>query len=195
MIDYLNGTLYSKSPSVVVIDVGGVGYEVSIPLSTYEALETEGSKIRLLIYEYIREDAYTLFGFATKAERDFFRMLQNVSGIGPKTALGMISGMNVREIRRAIVERDVKLLTKLPGIGKKTAERLVLELHDKIDPLETLAAEDAPPLEAKYRDAVLALVSLGNPRDIATKIVFEISQTKNPPETTEEIIKKALAPK
>ena len=193
MIDFLEGMIHEKTPACVVINVNGVGYEVIIPLSTYDVLPPEGGRVHLLIHDYVREDAHVLYGFAAKRERDFFRLIQGVSGIGPKTALGAISSMSVRELRRCIADRDSKLLSKLPGIGKKTAERIILELHDKIDPLETMAADDSPPLGDKYRDAVLALTALGNTQEAAVRLVHAISQSSNPPETTEEIIKQALA--
>jgi len=194
MIDFLHGTLDQKSPTTVVLAVGGVGYEVWIPLSTFDALPSIGNTCKLVIHDHIREDAHVLYGFATKAERDLFRMLQNVSGIGPKTALGAISGMSLRELRVCIAQRDSKRLTKLPGIGKKTAERIVIELHDKIDPLEAFASDTESPLDGMFRDAVLALTTLGHTQEAAVKTVRTISQSSNPPNTTEDIIKLALTP-
>ena len=193
MIDFLYGTLCEKNLASVVIDVNGIGYELMIPLSTFDVLPPEGQKCKLLTHDYIREDTHVLFGFASKGERDFFRLLQNVSGIGPKTALGAISGMSIRELQICLVEKDAKRLAKLPGIGKKTAERLVLELHDKINPLEALSSPDESPLSDKYRDAALALTALGNAPEAALKTVRMISQLPNPPETTEDIIKQALS--
>ncbi|MGI5868989.1 MAG: Holliday junction branch migration protein RuvA [Kiritimatiellia bacterium] len=195
MIAFLSGTLFEKTPADVVIDVNGVGYEVLIPLSTYDALPPEGRPCRLLIHDHIREDTHLLFGFATTGERDIFRLLQNVSGIGPKTALGALGGMSVRELRTCIAERDAKRLAKLPGIGKKTAERIAVELHDKIDPLEAFAAPAESPLSEKFRDAVLALTALGHTQDAAVKTVRAIAQSPNPPQTTEEIVKLALTPR
>ena len=193
MIDFLNGHIYSKSPTCVILEIQGIGYEVMIPLSTFDSLPPEGGKCRLLVHDHIREDAHILYGFATADERDFFRLLQNVTGIGPRTALGAISGMSIREIKRCIVERDTKMLSKLPGIGKKTAERIVVELHDKINPLEAMAAPEAELVSDRHRDAVLALMALGNTQETATKLVYTISQSPNPPEKTEDIIKLALS--
>lgn len=195
MIDFLRGTLDQKTPTTVVLEVGGIGYEVCIPLSTFDALPPEGSSCKLVIHDHIREDTHVLYGFATKAERDLFRMLQNVSGIGPKTALGAISGMSLRELRMCIAQRDSKRLAKLPGIGKKTSERIVIELSDKIDPLEAFSSETESPLSGMFRDAVLALTALGHTQESAVKTVRTISQSSNPPDTTEEIIKLALTPK
>ncbi len=196
MIDFISGKLVDKNLTSVIVDVGGIGYEVIIPLSTFDVLPPEGHAFKLLIHDHIREDAHVLFGFATKPERDFFRLLQNVSGIGPKTALGAISGMSIRELRTCIAERDSKRLAKLQGIGKKTAERIVVELSDKINPLEAFTADaQESPLSAMCRDAVLALTALGHSQDAALKTIRTLSQSPNPPKTTEEFIKQALSPK
>ena len=118
-----------------MIDVGGVGYEAFVPLSTFDALPRAGADCRLLVHDYVREDQHALFGFATEDERNLFRMLQDVSGVGPKTALSALSGMPVRLLKAALAEGDAKALAKLPGIGKRTAERICVELKGKIDPL------------------------------------------------------------
>ena len=159
MIAYLRGTLVEKrltpSPACAVLDVGGVGYETFVPLSTFDALPRVGADFRLLIHDYVREDQHALFGFATEDERDLFRMLQDVSGIGPKTALAALSGMTMRQLKAALAEGDAKALAKIPGIGKRTAERICVELKGKIDPLAAAAsraggAEDV----ARAREAV-----------------------------------------
>ena len=194
MIDFIKGIVHEKSPASVILECAGIGYEFIIPLSTYDALPPDGGETKLLAHEVIREDAHTLYGFASKAERELFRLLQNVSGIGPKTAIGAISGMSIRELRTALAERDVKRLSKISGIGKKTAERIVVELSDKINPLEAFApADKESPLTAIYRDAVLALTQLGQPQDAVIKTVREISKSPTPPQTTEEVIKLALS--
>jgi len=193
MICFIKGVVREKSPATVVLEAAGIGYEMTIPLSTYDVLPPEGRETMLFAHEIIREDAHLLYGFATKAERDLFRLLQNVSGIGPKTAIGAISGMSVRELRAALAERDVRRLSKISGIGKKTAERIVVELSDKVSPLETFSAgEKESPLAAVYRDAVLALTQLGQPQDAVVKTVREIANSANPPKTTEEVVKLAL---
>jgi len=193
MIEFIRGTVCEKSPATVILETNGIGYEMIIPLSTFDALPREGGEVKLLAHEVIREDAHLLYGFATKAERDLFRLLQNVSGIGPKTAIGALSGMSVHELRSALAERDVKRLSKISGIGKKTAERIVVELSDKINPIEAFAAENKEsPLGAIYRDAVLALTQLGQSQDAVVKTVREIAKSPNPPKTTEEVIKLAL---
>ena len=196
MIEFIKGKVCEKTPATVVLEAVGIGYEMVIPLSTYDALPPENNDAKLYIHEIIREDAHILYGFATKAERDLFRLLQNVSGIGPKTAIGAISGMTIRELRTALAERDIKRLSKISGIGKKTAERIVVELSDKINPLEAFVSEEKEsPLASIFRDAALALMQLGQTQDAAVKIVREISKSANPPKTTEEVIKLALSPR
>ncbi|MCL1910440.1 MAG: Holliday junction branch migration protein RuvA [Kiritimatiellaeota bacterium] len=193
MISFIKGIVCEKTPATVVIETAGIGYEFIIPLSTYDALPPAGGEVKLLAHEVIREDAHLLYGFATEAERDIFRLLQNVSGIGPKTAVGALGGMTVRELRTALAERDTKRLSKISGIGKKTAERIVVELSDKINPLEAFTPEEKDsPLATIFRDAILALTQLGQPQDAVIKTVREISKSPNPPKTTEEVVKLAL---
>lgn len=199
MIAFLNGQLVEKQPTSVILDVGGVGYDVAIPLSTYDALPPTGQTCRLLIHDHLREDAHLLFGFATEAERGLFRLLQNVTGIGTKTALGALSGLSPRELKLCIVERNTKRLAQVPGIGKKTAERIVVELADKIDPLDAMAADESrpdgarPSVTAQMRDAVLALCALGQPQDVALKRVQQVVAEPDAPSDTESLIKRALA--
>ena len=180
MIAFLHGTLEEKDLDHVVVDVGGVGYEVLVPLSTYDALPPVGHDCRLRIHDYLREDAHWLFGFATDDERRLFRLLIDVNGIGVKTACSALGGLPPHELRLAIANRDVKRLAKLPGIGKKTAERIAMELADKIDPLEAMSAAQTAEgknsaVTAQMRDAVLALVALGQPQETALKRVQEIA--------------------
>ena len=153
-------------PTQIVLDVHGVGYEVLIPLSSYDKLPAPGHDIKLLTHLAIREDAHVLYGFMTAAERDLFRLLiNNVSGIGPKTALNVLSGMSVVAFRGAVANGDVKALSQVSGVGKKTAERIVIELRDKVGAAgaweassaqRTLSAQDQ-----KANDAILALMALG----------------------------------
>ncbi len=196
MITFLDGLLEEKEPGRLVMNVAGVGYEVQIPLSSYEHLPASGARCRVLIHDHIREDAHLLYGFASEAERRLFMLLLNVSGIGPKIALSALSGMSVRELVQSIVGRDVKRLSSINGIGKKTAERLVVELRDRIGEGEALAAAAAEPSEEnlKMRDAVLALVTLGYRRGEAQELINK----RVDPETLataaiEDIVRKALA--
>ncbi len=200
MIAYLHGTLVEKrlapSPAAAVIDVGGVGYEAFVPLSTFDALPRAGADCRLLVHDYVREDQHALFGFATEDERNLFRMLQDVSGVGPKTALSALSGMPVRLLKAALAEGDAKALAKLPGIGKRTAERICVELKGKIDPLAAAAARAGEPEDAlpqAVRDAAAALVQLGRPEEEAVRAVREIAARPDAPTDTAAIVRLALA--
>ena len=197
MIAFLRGTLVEKDLASAVLDVGGVGYEVLIPLSTYDVLPSVGSEARLLIHDYLREDAHWLFGFATDDERQLFRLLIDVNGIGVKTACAALGGLPPHELRLAIANRDAKRLAKLPGIGKKTAERIAMELADKIDPLEAMsAAQKAGTGKANpaMRDAVLALVALGQPQDVALKRVQEVAAAPGGDKlSSDEYIRRALS--
>jgi Holliday junction DNA helicase RuvA len=166
MITFLHGQLVEALPTQVVVDVHGIGYEVLIPLSSFDKLPSPGQEIKLLTQLVVREDAHILYGFATAAERDLFRLLVNsVSGIGPKTALNILSGMNAIAFRGAVANSDVKSLSQISGVGKKTAERIVVELRDKIGTAGALEAASAKhalsPADQKINDAVLALMALG----------------------------------
>ena len=166
MITFLHGKLIEVLPTQVTIDVHGVGYEALIPLSSYDKLPSPGHEVHLLTHLAIREDAHVLYGFMTSAERDLFRLLINtVSGIGPKIALNVLSGMNVVAFRGAVANADIKSLSSISGVGKKTAERIVVELRDKIGQAgaweASSSARGLSPDEQKINDAVLALMALG----------------------------------
>jgi holliday junction DNA helicase RuvA len=166
MINFLEGKLVEALPTQVTIDVHGVGYEVLIPLSSFDKLPLPGNAVKLLTHLAIREDAHVLYGFMTSAEREMFRLLINtVSGIGPKLALNVLSGMNVTALRGAVANGDVKSLSQISGVGKKTAERIVVELKDKIGAAGAWEAASAAralsPSDQKVNDAVLALMALG----------------------------------
>ena len=175
MIVFLEGILDHKEPHRAVMNVNGVGYEAAIALSTFDRLPAEGSRFRLLTLHVVREDAHLLYGFADEEERNAFLLVTAVNGIGPKLGLALLSGMPVRELKAAIVNGDVKRLSSVSGIGKKSAERIVLELRDKIgkgDAMEAIAGE-APsgPVNAKLRDALAALVSLGHKQADAQQLI------------------------
>src|SRR6059036_4223640 len=166
MITFLDGRLVGALPTQAIIDVSGVGYEVFIPLSSYDKLPAVGEPIRILTHLAVREDAHVLYGFMTAAERDLFRLLiHTVSGIGPKIALNVLSGMNVTALRGAVANGDVKALSQISGVGRKTAERIVVELKDKVGAAGAWEASSAQralsPEEQKVNDAVLALIALG----------------------------------
>lgn len=196
MITYLDGTLREVWPTQVVVEVHGVGYEVLIPLSSYDRLPQPGQPVRLLTHLQVREDAHILFGFASPEERDLFRLLvTRVSGVGPKLALAVLSGMDVMRFKAAVVDSDTASIAKISGLGKKTAERIVLELKDKLGVAaawEAASADKAPSAEARAaNDAVLALIALGYRQVDAAKTVREVS-LKNKEAGTEELVRLAL---
>lgn len=201
MITRITGTLVAATPLHAVIETGGLAYEVHIPVTTAERLPQVGQQARLHTLVVYREDSQTMYGFAGEEERDFFRLLvEKVSGIGPKTALSIFSKLSLPVLHGAIVGGDVALLSKCPGIGKKTAERLVMELRDKLGatgpvslPSSASEAPAAGPAENKIRDAVLALVALGYKAPDADKSVRQALVALGPSATTEALIKKALA--
>lgn len=200
MITRITGTLLSATPLLAVVETGGLAYEVHVPVTTAERLPATGQQARLHTLVVYREDSQTMYGFTTEEERDFFRLLvEKVSGIGPKTALSVLSKLSLPVLHGAIAAGDVALLAKCPGIGKKTAERLVIELRDKIGvtaPAAVAASAGSPsvaPAENKIRDAVLALVALGYKAADADKSVRQALVALGPGATTEALIKKALA--
>jgi Holliday junction DNA helicase RuvA len=196
MITFLDGKLVTALPTQAVVNVGGVGYEVLIPLSSYDKLPATGQDVRILTHLHVREDAQILYGFMTAAERDLFRLLvNNVSGIGPKLALAVLSGMSVSNFKAAVVNSDVASLSKISGLGKKTAERIVLELKDKLGVAaawEAASAMHAPtPEQEQANEAVLALIALGYKQIDAHKTVREL-QEKGEAKAAEELVKLAL---
>jgi len=198
MIAFLHGKLADKTPSTVILDVQGVGYELFISLSTYDRLPATGSDCRLLTYHHIREDAQVLFGFAQAEEKRMFERLIDVNGVGPKLALSVLSGLTVAELVAAIAEINVKRISSVHGVGKKTAERIIVELRDKVDPLEALAGRTAGGGDARnamLRDAILALSQLGFPQDQARKMVQSALDADPAVTDTEVLLRKALSSK
>src|SRR3954464_12058064 len=196
MITFLEGKLTTGLPTQAVIDVNGVGYEVLIPLSSYDKLPAAGQPVRILTHLHVREDAHILYGFMTPAERDLFRLLvNNVTGIGPKLALAVLSGMSVSNFKSAVVNGDVASLSKISGLGKKTAERIVLELKDKLGVAaawEVASASHAPtPEQTQANEAVLALIALGYKQVEAHKAVRDL-QEKGEAKSAEDLVKLAL---
>ena len=174
MIAQLRGRILEKHPNRIVVDVGGVGYDVFVPLSTFYGLGDAGSDISLRIHTHVREDALALYGFRTILEQDLFERLISVSGIGPKVALGVLSGIEPLELTRAIERSDIARLTAIPGIGRKTSERIVLELKDRLPrvQVEHAVAGEVEAAPGGVRDDVLsALVNLGYHRPLAEKAV------------------------
>ncbi|MDO8795543.1 MAG: Holliday junction branch migration protein RuvA [Vicinamibacterales bacterium] len=193
MIAHLRGTLLEKHPNRLVVDVAGVGYDVSVPLSTFYGLGDSGSEIALRIHTHVREDALALYGFATTLEQDLFERLIGVSGIGPKLALAVLSGIEPAELVRAIERGDVARLTAIPGVGKKTSERIVLELKDRLPRVQAQKGADRSAGDAPLmRDDLLsALVNLGYHRPIAEKAV-DAAVTRAPDGSFEHTLKQAL---
>ena len=180
MIAHLAGTLLEKHVQRLIVDVGGVGYDVSVPLSTFYAVGDPGSRVALRIYTHVREDALQLFGFATSLELALFERLIAVSGIGPKLALAVLSGIEPAELIRAIRAADVGRLTRIPGVGKKTSERLVLELKDRLPQTPGAEPDTATPASADgdVRDDLLsALGNLGYQRAAVDKSVDKVLRT------------------
>lgn len=190
MISFLRGQFVEKSPTWVWIDVNGVGYEVHISLHTYSSIQdkTEGLLYTILL---VREDAHLLYGFAEKSERDLFQHLISVSGVGASTARVMLSYLKPEELIAAIVQSNVKALESIKGIGKKTAERLVLELKDKLSKIITLANNSALINNTLQQDALNALTALGIPKQAAAQVV-EKTLKANPELGVEDLVKKAL---
>ena len=196
MIAYLAGKLLEKQATSVIVDVQGVGYEVSIPLSTFYEIGEENSDIQLRIYTHVREDALQLYGFKTERERELFTLLISVSGIGAKSAISMLSAMNADEFILAVRTDNLARLTSIPGIGKKTAERMLIELRDKITKLSATAGgapasaseiKTTVSQDAIYEDAISALINLGYQRNAAEKALKQAVQ-----EGTEMSVQKLL---
>ena len=196
MIASLTGRLASKHPGGVVIDVQGVGYDVLIPLSTYYQLPDSNQTITLVIHTHVREDAIQLFGFSTQREKDAFLMLLGVSGIGPKLALSVISSLSVNDLAAAIRNDDHKTLASVPGIGKKSAGRLALELKDKVEKLgvavDHRATKAAEPSGKLMDDALSALVNLGYKASDVKEVVKQVLAGRNGETPLQDLIRAAL---
>jgi holliday junction DNA helicase RuvA len=196
MISFLCGIVVEVLPMRLIIDVAGVGYDVNIPLSTYDRLPQPGAQAKILTHLVVREDAHILYGFATPEERDLFLLLvNNVSGVGPKLALAILNGTTPVMFKGLVVAGDIAAMSKIKGVGKKTAERIVVELRDKVGVSAAWEAASAKqglsPEEAHVNDAVLALISLGYKQAEAHKTVRALRDA-NPKATVEDLVKDAL---
>ena len=196
MIGHLRGALFEKSPNQIVIEAGGVGYDVQIPISTYTSLGDVGAPVSLRIHTHVREDALLLYGFATQDEKSVFERLIGISGIGPKLAITVLSGLATTDLLAAIRSSDVARLVRIPGVGKKTAERIVLELKDKVAALEAGLKDSAtpaatPPPTGLEQDVLSALQNLGCSRAAAEEAVRK-TKAKGAPETFEPFFRAAL---
>lgn len=197
MIAFLHGKLVESLPTQVIIEVGGVGYEALIPLSSYDKLPSPGQELTLLTHLVVREDAHTLYGFMTGAERELFRLLINtVSGIGPKIALNVLSGISVTAFRGAVANGDIKALSQISGVGRKTAERIVVELKDKVGAAGAWEAASAQralsPEDQKINDAVLALMALGFKQIEAHDAVRKTQTALGPQANVEDLVRACL---
>ncbi len=196
MIEYLKGTLISSAPDYAVVEVNDIGYRLFIPVSTFEQLPVPGTALTILTHLYVREDEQTLYGFATGEERELFRMLLGVSRIGPRVALGVLGGIPVSTFQTAVVSGDIDLLASIHGIGKKTAERLVLELKDKITLLprlrEAVGQAGLDGAEDKIADVMRALLSLGYRQVVAHRALTQALAASEPGWPVERLLKEAL---
>jgi Holliday junction DNA helicase RuvA len=196
MIGHLRGQLLLKKPNLVLLDVHGVGYEIHIPLTSFYELPSEGNEVTLKTYTHVREDALALYGFQSQREKDFFLKLISISGVGPKLAIVVLSGAKVEELAQAIADGNLARLTAIPGIGRKTAERLVLELKSQITPFllsgQAEAARESAKIDALEEDIISALVNLGYPRNTAEKALVTVLRTAECERTFEELLRSTL---
>lgn len=196
MIGQLRGQLLKKKPNLLLVEVHGIGYEVHIPLTSYYDLPQEGSDVVLQVHTHVREDALSLFGFGTQREKEFFLKLVSISGIGPKLAIGIMSGARVEELAHAIATGDIAKLTTIPGVGRKTAERVVLELKNQIagfllkQPQESGAPAGA--LDGLQQDVLSALVNLGYPKPGAEKALSQVLRSGEYESNFEDLLRSTL---
>ncbi len=188
MIHYLKGKLVAKSPTFVIVEVGGLGYRVNFPLSSYQALPPEGSTVSLYTHLQLKDDRISLYGFLKEEEKDFFLLLTSLSKVGPKSALRMLSSLSLPEFKKAVKAGDLNALVRIPGIGRKTAQRIVLELKDKIEAEEPQGSGK----EVLTKDAVAALTSLGYTRSEADKAVRGALSSVREEMDLPQLIKEAL---
>jgi Holliday junction DNA helicase RuvA len=190
MIGAVRGRIASKTPPQLTVDVGGLGYELEAPMSTFFHLPPVGAEVSLLTHLVVREDAHVLYAFGTEEERRLFRSLIRVSGVGPKIALALLSGMSVAAFTRCVQSEDVAVLTRVPGVGRKTAERLIVEMRDRLPtPGPASGSAAAPPGDSPEGEAFGALVALGYRPAEATRLIKAVGPGTH---TTEELIRRAL---
>lgn len=197
MIAYVKGILAEKSFDRVIVEAAGVGYELFIPVSTFDKLPREGEEVKLLAWHCVREDDEILFGFATAPEREMFLKLTQVSGVGPKIAIAILSGSSIGELSLAIASGNAKRISAIKGVGKKTAEKICVELKDKVNAIEALAATSRSSKDdvkaPMLRDAILALSALGFNEETANKMVTQVVQENPSVSDVETVIRLALS--
>lgn len=187
MISYLRGTLIQRTPTALTLEVSGVGYGVMIPLSVFYRLPPEGEEVEMFIYTHVQKDGIILFGFLSPRERDLFELLLSVRGVGPKVALTLLSGMEAEEIEKALLEGDTSRLERVPGIGRRTAERMVFELRERI----INRRKSRLPPHPFFEDALAALIRLGYPKGQAKKALERVARSREA-ESLEGLLKEAL---
>ena len=195
MIAYLEGKLIEKNPTHLILEVNGVGYSVNIPVSSYASVGEVGQTVKVLTYQYVREDELKLYGFSSHQERDLFELLISVNGVGPRVALGILSSISVEDFQRSVLAEDLDVLTHISGVGKKTAQRLIVELKEKLGKVDLgieKAVEVKEGIGIPAEEAVLALVSLGYNKLDARKAVQKANSESEESLPIEELIKRAL---
>jgi Holliday junction DNA helicase RuvA len=196
LIAYLEGKLVEKSPTHLILEVNGVGYSVDIPVSTYSSLGEAGQTVRVLTCQQVREDELKLYGFSSKPEKELFELLVNVNGVGPKMALSILSCIPVEEFQRSVLQEDMDVLTAISGVGKKTAQRLIVELKEKLSKVDLGERKEFKEKETAFApaldEAIMALVSLGYTKPDAKKCLERVVQEAKEILPVEELIKRAL---
>jgi len=192
MISQIRGRLANKAPGEIIIDCNGVGYGIRVPLSTFYELPELEEEVLLQVYTHVREDALLLYGFLTHKEKELFCLLIGISGVGPKLAINVLSGISARDLERALCEGDLLGLTRIPGIGRKTAERMLVELKDKVTSAGTATGDGLPLKQGVVKDALSALVNLGYTRSIAEEAVHEAARQHGDEPSLEELLKESL---
>ena len=195
MIAYLEGKLIEKNPTHLILEVNGVGYSVNIPVSSYASVGEVGQTVKVLTYQYVREDELKLYGFSSHQERDLFELLISVNGVGPRVALGILSSISVEDFQRSVLAEDLDVLTHISGVGKKTAQRLIVELKEKLGKVDLgieKAVEVKEGIGIPAEEAVLALVYLGYNKLDARKAVQKANSESEESLPIEELIKRAL---
>jgi Holliday junction DNA helicase RuvA len=192
MISQIRGRLANKAPGEIIIDCNGVGYGIRVPLSTFYELPEIEEEVLLQIYTHVREDALLLYGFLTSKEKELFCLLIGISGVGPKLAINVLSGISTRDLERALCEGDLLGLTRIPGIGRKTAERMLVELKDKVTSAGTTTGGGLPLKQGVVKDALSALVNLGYARPIAEGAVHDALRQQGNELSLEELLKESL---
>lgn len=193
MIARLRGQLVEKQPNSAIVDVAGVGYALTIPVSTYSEIGEAGGEVSLHVHTHVREDALALFGFSTRHEKSLFELLVTVNGVGPRLAIAVLSGLPTPDLLTAIRSGDAKTLTRIPGVGRKTGERIILELREKLGPIEAPASEQAAaPASGVEADVLSAMLNLGCTADAAEKALRSAREAGSPNEF-EPLFRKAFA--